>query len=118
MVVLVLLDISLHFAIALQDINMPEMDGLEATFLIRQEEKKNARIKEGSSVSTHLEKTTQQNASVPIWAISACCDDDQRQSPVLAYLASDQQRGKSAPARHYKKSFALTLRYVHLLAKP
>lgn len=93
---------------------MPEMDGLEAAWRIRQLEAKTA-----TSKSQHAQEQLPRNTSdadilenhrghvcqsqaapkaVPIWAISACTDDEQLQSPVLSYLSSQRESGKDLPA--------------------
>ena len=83
----------------LQDINMPVMDGLEATFRIREEERRLDRSSIwrscGSTERGQVDACTSRNniAAVPIWAISACCEDEQWHSPVLAYLGDDERRG-------------------------
>lgn len=84
---------------------MPEMDGLEATFRIREEERKCARLS-GQETCSEAESCQNESCtgslhktSVPIWAISACCDDEQWQSPVLAYLKDDKRKGAKQPSK-------------------
>ena len=84
---------------------MPVMDGLEATFRIREEERKAAKTTIWGSCGSAQRRqsdacrSSHKNTCVPIWAISACCDAEQWHSPVLAYLEDDKQKGRQARLR-------------------
>lgn len=86
---------------------MPEMDGLEAAWRIRQIEasaverdgwrsssdEKNSCSSAAGSENLACSKM-QHSQAVPIWAVSACSDQEQFQSPVLSYIAVNRESGK------------------------
>ena len=89
---------------------MPEMDGLEAAFRIRQIEA------QSPSNGCQLCAESQQALSsgmqvpcscggiperhVPIWAISACSDEEQLCSPVSSQIRSEGLEGASPATKH------------------
>lgn len=83
---------SYRSALAAQDINMPELDGLQATQQIRRlEESAHSRAIEPEAVavredasSTCSDGSAKSARRVPIIAVSACSETDQLLSPALA----------------------------------